>query len=244
MIRWSILNKSLLEIPKSTKFIGPQQVTGLQVTDVPCCSCMRAGTAIPFETQSFWWMHPEPCAYHAVDKNTAAWTRKELDFPAQWSKAGARKRIQKGLAYQGRGISKKAFSPDNGQGGRELLFTDYRLLRAEWLITASHIKYVISEMWSNRLSARAMKQIPQGAGGRFCFPFWFCSRLIFFFLFEREKDLIYPVFSIKEIDILTKLVIVVTSAGEVIKKSNLSLFPKAPVPKLDVSQWAWKQTKF
>ena len=28
----------------------------------------------------------------------------------------------------------------------ELLFTDTRLLRAEWQITASHIKYVISEM--------------------------------------------------------------------------------------------------
>lgn len=62
--------------------------------------------------------------------------------------------------------------------------------------------------------------------------------LFYFILFLRERDLNYPVFSIKEIDTLTRLVMVVAAAREVIKKSNLSLFPKTPVPELDGSQWA------
>lgn len=50
-----------------------------------------------------------------------------------------------------------------------------------------------------------------------------------------EVYLIYPVFSIKDIDTLTGLVMVVAAAGTVIKKSNFSFFPKAPVPKLGES---------
>ena len=84
------------------------------VTDVPCSwSCMTAGTAVPYRTQSFWWLHPEPCAYHVIDKCTEAGTRNELDFLAQWTG----KKTGKGLAYQGRGIGKKAFSCDKGPLG-------------------------------------------------------------------------------------------------------------------------------
>lgn len=51
-------------------------------------------------------------------------------------------------------------------------------------------------------------------------------------------------FSIKEIDTLTAPVMVAVAAGKVIKKSNFSFFPIAPVLKLNGSPWAWKQTKF
>ena len=79
----------------------------------------------------------------------------------------------------------------------------------------------LSELWSKSY---------RGLEGLLVFHFWFCGRLIFF---EGEIYLIYPVFSIKEIDILTGQVTVATAAGKVIKKSNFSFFPKAPVPKLD-----------
>lgn len=156
------------------------------VTDVPCSwSCMTAGTAVPYRTQSFWWLHPEPCAYHVIDKNTEAQTRNELDFLAQWTG----KRTGKGLAYQAEELVRKRSAVTRVHWGSlvELLFTEnIRPLRAVCQIMARHITYVISEMWSNCLPARAMKCIPRGAGGLFVYHFSFCGRLIFFFFWERE----------------------------------------------------------
>ena len=74
-----------------------------------------------------------------------------------------------------------------------------------------------------------MKCIPWQAGGLFVYHFLFCGRLIFFFFFfERERFKLLSLF--RETDTLTRLVMVVAAAREVIKKSNLSLFPKTPVP--------------
>ena len=205
-------------------------------------SCMTAGTAVPYRTQSFWWLHPEPCAYHVIDKCTEAGTRNELDFLAQWTG----KKTGKGLAYQGRGIGKKAFSCDKGPLGLccEVAFHWKHQALEGSMLDHGQPHYICNFRNVIKLpSCQSYEVYPTEGLEGFLFTIfhsvvgWF-SFLFFFFL--RETDLNYPVFSIKEIDTLTRLVMVVAAAREVIKKSNLSLFPKTPVPKLDGSQWAWK----
>ena len=178
MLKWSILNKPLLETPTAfylfpwIEFIGSQQgqwPSGRQMFPALALVWFFALLS-PLGLSLYGDCTQKPFAYHVVDKNAVAWSKKERDVPAQRSRDG--ERTQKGLAYRVRRIGKKAFSPDNGpQGSWELLFTDPRLWRVERLNVASHIKYVISEMGSNWLPVRAMKQILQGTRGPFGFPF-------------------------------------------------------------------------